>query len=43
MNFKEIRCDGVNWINLAQEDGAGSCECGNKGSGFIRSRELMQE
>jgi hypothetical protein len=42
MNLREIRIDGANWIQLAQDKGpvAGFCEHGNEPSGSIRKNIL---
>jgi hypothetical protein len=38
MDIQEVGCGGMDWIGLAQDGdmGAGTCECGNEPSGFIK-------
>jgi hypothetical protein len=35
-----VGCSGRDWIELAQ-DRAGTCECGNEPSGFIKCGEFL--
>jgi hypothetical protein len=39
MYLQEVGCGGVDWIELAQV--AGSCECGNEPSGYIKCGEIL--
>ena len=38
MDLQEVACGGTDWIELAQV--AGTCECGNEPSGFIKCGEF---
>jgi hypothetical protein len=43
MDLKEVGCEGVDWIDLAQDrDFGGTCECGNEPSGSIRWGEFLE-
>ena len=39
MDLQEVRCGGMDWIELAQV--AGNCECGNESSGSIKCGEFL--
>jgi hypothetical protein len=44
MDMREVGWGGMDWINLAQEQGqvAGSCECGYEPSGSIKCGEFLE-
>ena len=43
MDLHEVGYGGVDWIELAQDTDslAGTCECGNEPSGFIKCGEFL--
>jgi hypothetical protein len=43
MDFQEVGCGSMDWIELAQERGqvVGTCDCGNKLSGSIKRGEFL--
>jgi hypothetical protein len=42
MNLRDIGWDGIDWIDLCQEEPVeGSCEHGNEPSGFIKCWEVL--
>ena len=43
MDLQEVGCRGMNWMELAQDNGqvAGTCECGNKPSGSVKCGEFV--
>jgi hypothetical protein len=42
MDFLEVRCDDIDWIDLVQDrDVADTCECGNEHSGSIKFGEFI--
>jgi hypothetical protein len=42
MDFQEVGCGGMDWIELAQvRDVAGTCECGNEPSSCVKCREIF--
>jgi hypothetical protein len=42
-DLQEVGCGGIDWIELAnnREMLAGSCECGNEPSGYIKCGEFL--
>jgi hypothetical protein len=45
MQFQEVGCGGMDWIDLAQDKRqlAGTCECGNEHSGYIKCGEFLDQ
>ena len=45
MALQEVRCGGVDWIELAQDQGqvAATCECGNEPSGSIKCGQFLDK
>ena len=41
MDLQEMGCGGMDWIDLAQEAVAGTCECGNEPLGSIKCGEFL--
>jgi hypothetical protein len=42
IDLQEMGCGGMDWIKLAQDrDMAGTCECGNETSGYVKCREFL--
>jgi len=41
MDLLEVGCAGKDWIELAQGQVAGTCECGNEHSGSIKCGEFL--
>jgi hypothetical protein len=41
MDLQEVGCAGKDWIELAQGQVAGTCECGNEHSGSIKCGEFL--
>jgi hypothetical protein len=43
MDLYEVGCEGINWIDVAQERDKwqGTCECGKEPSGFNKMREFL--
>ena len=41
MDLQEVGCGGKDWIELAQGQVAGCCECSNEPSGSIKCREFL--
>jgi hypothetical protein len=41
MVLQELGCGGMEWIELAQEEVTGACECGNEPSGSIKCGEIL--
>ena len=41
MDLKEIDCESMDWIHLAQDKLVSSCERGNETTGFIKCGELF--
>jgi hypothetical protein len=39
MDYQEVECGGMDWIELAQV--ASTCECGNEPSGSIKCEEFL--
>jgi hypothetical protein len=39
LNLSKVRCDGMDWIDVAQL--AGTCECGNKPWGSIKCGDFL--
>jgi hypothetical protein len=43
-DLQKVGCGGMEWIELAQEGQvAGTCECGNEPSGFIKCGEFLDQ
>jgi hypothetical protein len=44
MDLQEVGCGGMNWTDLAQDTKklAGTCECGNEPSDFIKFGEFLE-
>ena len=44
MDLQEVRCEGMDWIDLAQYGQvADTCKCGNEPSDSIKCREFLDE
>ena len=45
MDLQEAGCEGMDWIELAQErwQVAGTCECGNEPSGSKKCGEILDQ
>jgi len=41
MDYQEMKCGGMDWIELAQV--TGTCECGNEPSGLIKCGEFLDQ
>jgi len=41
MDLQEVVCEAVDWIELAQEQLARNCECGNEPSGSVKCGEFL--
>ena len=41
MDLQEAGCGGMDWIELAQGQVAGNCECSNEPSGSIKCGEFL--
>jgi hypothetical protein len=41
MDLQEVGCGGMDWIELAQGQVAGTCECGNEPSGSVKCEEFL--
>jgi hypothetical protein len=43
MDFREVGCEGIDWIDMAPDrQVAGCCECSNEGSDFIKCGEFCE-
>ena len=43
VDLQEVGCEGMDWIELAQDKGqvAGTCKCGSEPSGSIKCGEFL--
>ena len=41
MDLQEVGCGGMDWIELAKGQVAGTCECGDEPSGSIKCGEFL--
>jgi hypothetical protein len=41
MDLQELGCEGMAWIDMAQERVAGTCECCNEPSSFLKCGEFL--
>jgi len=41
MDLQEVGCGDMDWIKVAWDWVAGTCECGNEPSGSIKCREFL--